>query len=160
LTWAGQALLHELLLGEAGPPLVWLAVICAKYFLHNTITGLVTQLQQILAHEVGVLSRLWLGVNSVQWKACVTGYIKFGNGQAIHLLLTLRLAGAACQPLQTFSDVERDIDEHTPCAAIQVVRSVALRASCARPFVPLRPLPLRPKSAPMAAGVQHATILT
>lgn len=95
LTWTGQAFLHELLLGKASPPFVWLAVFRAEHLFHNTITGLVAKLQQILAHKVGILGRLRFGVNSVQWKTCVTGNVKLGNGQAVHFLLTLRLACAS-----------------------------------------------------------------
>lgn len=56
ILWSGleslEAFLHELLLGEADPPLAGLAVFRIEDFLANSISGFLTKLLQVLTHQI------------------------------------------------------------------------------------------------------------
>jgi len=114
---------HELLFGEAGPPFVGLAILGVEDLLHHPVAGFVAQLQEILAHQVRILGSLRLGIDGVQGKTGIAGDVELGNGQAVHVLLSLSLAGGPIELLQALGDVERHIDEHAIHIGLERIRN-------------------------------------
>ena len=70
------------------------------------------QLKEVLPHQV---RRLWAGrslVHAVQRESWVSWDVESGNGQAVHLLQALSLAGTLLQLLEALCDVKGQVDEH------------------------------------------------
>jgi len=126
LSWSSQAFFHELLFGEAGPPFVGLAILGVEDLLHHPVAGFVAQLQEILAHQVRILGSLRLGIDGVQGKTGIAGDVELGNGQAVHVLLSLSLAGGPIELLQALGDVERHIDEHAIHIGLERIRDLLI----------------------------------
>ena len=116
-----QGLLHEPLLCEAGPPLGRFSIRSLKHFLTQSLACLVPQLKEVLSHQV---SRLWAGwplVHSIQRESWISRDVKSGNGQAVHLLQPLGLAGTLLQLLQALCDVKGQVDENSVRLGLDLV---------------------------------------
>jgi len=122
LSRSSQTLLHELFLREAGPPFIGLAILGVEDLLQYPVAGFVAQLQQVLAHQIRILGRLRLGIDGVQWEASIAGNVELGDGQAVHVLLSLGLARGAIELLEALCYVERHIDEHAIHVGLKMVK--------------------------------------
>ena len=97
----GQGLVHEPPLGEAGPPLGRLPVLAAvEHAVAESVPGLVAQLQEVLAKDVGLFRGPRPGVDAVEWETGLPGKIEPGDGQRVHLALALGLGSALLELLE------------------------------------------------------------
>lgn len=110
LSRSRQRLIHELLLGEAQPPLARFAILSGEHLFANPDADFLPQLLQILFHQVRFRSRGRFGVDGIQREASLTGNVELGNGQRVHFLQALVFVGTPLQALQTLGNVESDVD--------------------------------------------------
>ena len=107
-----QGLLHEPLLGKAGPPLGGFPIRCFKHFLAQPLACFMSQLKEVLSHQISHLWAGWPLVHSIQRESWISRDVKSGDGKAVHLLQPLSLARTLLQLLQALCDVEGQVDEH------------------------------------------------
>lgn len=67
--------------------------------------------------------RLWLGIDGVQWEASFSRNIKFADRKSVHLLIALILISTTLKFLETFGNVQCDIDQHTIDLRLHLVGS-------------------------------------
>lgn len=123
LARSGQRLVHELLLGEAQPPLARFAVLAGEDPLAHPDANLLAQLLQVLLHQVRLGRAGRLRVHRIQREARLARDVKLGDGQRVHLLQALVLVRAALQPLQALGDVQRNVDQHPVHLGLDLVRA-------------------------------------
>lgn len=87
---SGEALVHELFLCKAQPPLAGFSV-GPKSFIDHSNASLLTQLKNVLLHEVRLIGVLGLRIDRIQREGLVAGNVKLGNRQRVHLLQGLGL---------------------------------------------------------------------
>jgi len=111
LSRSWQAFIHKLSLWEAHPPLARFVCLWVKYFLHQSLTSLLSELLQKTSHCVFFLFVWRTRVHCIERKLCFTRNVESADGEGLHLLQTLLLGLGLLQFLEALGNVKSQIDE-------------------------------------------------
>ena len=101
ISGSGQRFIHEPSFGKTGPPLGRLPVLAAvEDPIAETVSGFVTQLQEVLTQNVGLLWGPRTRVDPVERETGLSGQVESGNGERVHFALALRFGRTFLQLLE------------------------------------------------------------
>ncbi len=101
ISGSGQRFIHEPSFGKTGPPLGRLPVLAAvEDPIAEPVSGFVTQLQEVLTQNVGLLRGPRTSIDPVERESRLSGQVESGDGERIHFALALRLGWTLLQLLE------------------------------------------------------------